>query len=110
MDIMKPQFTASAPAKIILTGEHSVIYVQPAIVTAVNRFSYAEILPDTSSKISLTLADLKQKASSTLRALRLLRERLLESYRLCLKGQLSFREVLQKPSELFQFALITLID
>lgn len=106
----KKSFVALAPAKIIFTGEHSVVYGQPAIVTAVNRFAYAEILPGGTNDITLSLADLKQKASSTIRALRLLRERLLESYRLCLKGQLSIREVLQKPSELFQFALITFID
>lgn len=101
---------ATAPAKIILTGEHSVVYGQPSIVTAVNRFAYAEILPGISSDISLTLSDLKQRASSTLRTLRVLRERLLESYRLCMKGQLSIREVLQKPAELFQYTLISLID
>lgn len=104
------RFTALAPAKIILTGEHSVLYGQPAIVTAVNRFAYAEISPGASGDICLSLSDLKQKASSTIRALRVMKERLLESYHLCLKGQLSIREVLQKPSELFQFALISLID
>ncbi len=103
-------YTAVAPAKIIITGEHSVVYGKPAIVTAVNRYAKAQILQGTSADISLTLGDLKQKASSTIRHLRILRERLLESYRLCLKGQLSIREVLQKPSELFQFALISLID
>lgn len=104
------QFRALAPAKIILTGEHSVVYGQPAIVTAVNRFACAEILPGSSPTISFTLKDLKQKASCTIRALRIMKERLLESYHRCLKGQLSIREVLQKPSELFQFALISLID
>ena len=112
---MSKNFTALAPAKIILTGEHSVLHGKPAIVTAVNRFAFAEIVPEASgagasADISLTLADLKQRASSTIRALRIMKERLLESYHLCLKGQLSIREVLQKPSELFQFALISLID
>jgi mevalonate kinase len=106
----KGPLVATAPAKIILTGEHSVVYGQPAIVTAINRYAYAEILPGISNDISLTLSDLKQKASSTLRTLRTLRERLIDSYRLCLKGQLSIREVLQKPAELFQFTLISLID
>ncbi len=110
MNKIGKNFTALAPAKIILTGEHSVVYGQPAIVTAVNRFAYAEILPGVSGDICLTLDDLKQKASSTIRALRIMKERLLESYRLCLKGQLSILEVLQKPSEIFQFALISLID
>jgi len=99
-----------APAKLILTGEHSVVYGQPAIACAVNRFAKAEILAGSSADISLTLGDLKQKASATIRTLRILRERLLESYRLCLKGELRIRDVLQKPSELFQFALISLID
>lgn len=103
-------FTAVAPAKIILTGEHSVVYGMPAIVTAVNRFAYAEIAAATSPLISLTLADLKQKASSTFGALRHLRNRLLESYHQCLNGTLSIRQVLQKPAELFQFTLINLID
>src|ERR1700733_5299821 len=100
------QLIASAPTKIIITGEHSVVYGQPAIVTAINRFAFAEIAPTRSSDICLTLFDFKQKASSTLRALRVLRERLLESYHQCVRGELSIRQVLQKPTELFQFALI----
>lgn len=101
---------ASAPAKIIITGEHSVVYGQPAIVTAINRFAFAEIASTATSDICLTLFDFKQKASSTLRALRVLRERLLESYHQCVRGELSIRQVLQKPTELFQFAMICFID
>ena len=104
------EFTAIAPAKIILSGEHSVVYGKQCLVTAVNRFAQAKIVPHLSSDICLTLFDFKQKASSTIKALSGLRDRLLESYRLCMKGTLSIREVLQKPSELFQFALISLID
>lgn len=100
----------ASPAKIILTGEHAVVYGMPAIVTAINRFAYAEIAAATTSHIHLTLADFKQKASSTFGALRLLRDRLMESYHLCLNGTLSIRQVLQKPAELFQFTLINLID
>lgn len=103
-------FTAIAPAKIILTGEHSVVYGKPCIVTAVNRFAKTKIVPTLSSDICLTLFDFKQKASSTFKALSGLRDRLLESYRLCIKGELSIRQVLQKPAELFQFALISLFD
>ncbi|MBS0654221.1 MAG: mevalonate kinase [Verrucomicrobia bacterium] len=100
----------ASPAKIILTGEHSVVYGMPAIVTAINRFAYTEIAATATSRIHLTLADLKEKASSTFDTLRLLRDRLLESYHLCLNGSLSIRQVLQRPAELFQFTLINLID
>ena len=110
-ELASSDWTARAPAKVILTGEHSVVYGKPAIITAVNRFAYTEILPNTSNTtISLNLLDFKQKASSTIRTLRLLKERLLESYHLCLKGELTIRQVLQKPAELFQFAFISLLD
>lgn len=35
--------TASAPAKVILFGEHSVIYGEPAIVVAINKRAYAKV-------------------------------------------------------------------
>lgn len=103
-------FTAQAPAKIIITGEHAVVYKKPCIVTAVNCFAHTTIRPAFSSDICLTLFDFRQKAQSTIKALRILKERLLQSYHLCMQGQLSIREVLNKPAELFQFALISLID
>lgn len=102
--------TTIAPAKIILTGEHSVVYGMPAIVTAVNRFAYAQIAPKASAGVSLTLADFKQRVSSTMDTLRQLKERLIDSYRLCLNGTLQIRQVLQRPAELFQFTMISLLD
>lgn len=104
------RFIASAPAKIILTGEHSVVYGKPCIVTAINRFAHATIVPTLSRDICLSLFDFKQKASLTMKALTRLRERLLESYRLCIKGELSIRDVLHKPAELLQFSIICLMD
>ena len=107
---MRHPITAMAPAKIILTGEHAVVYGKPAIVTAVNCFAHTDIMPLTTSTIAFTLSDLKNRASSTLRALRLIHARLRESYTAFLNGELSIRQVLQQPAELFQFALITLLD
>jgi mevalonate kinase len=108
--MMSIPLVARAPAKIILTGEHSVVYGKQAIVTAVNKYAYTEVLPCSSDTISFNLHDLKHKAFSTLRTLRILKERIMESYHLCLSGKLTIRQVLQKPAELFQFALISLID
>jgi mevalonate kinase len=75
-----------------------------------NCFAHTDIVPLATSTIAFTLSDLKNKASSTLRALRSIHTRLKESYTAFLKGELSIRQVLQQPAELFQFALVTLLD
>lgn len=104
------QLTAIAPAKIILTGEHSVVYGKPAIISAVNRFATTHITASLSRSFGFTLSDFKQKAHATVKTLKILQMRLLESYRLCIQGELSIRQVLQKPVELFQFALVSFLD
>lgn len=105
-----PLLIARAPAKVILTGEHSVVYGKPAIVLAVNRYAYTEIISENQGDISFTLLDFKDRVSATLNTLRALHKRIMESYYLFLHGSLSIREVLHKPVELFQYALVALID
>ena len=44
--MQRQMLTARAPAKLILSGEHSVLYVSPAIAFAINKYVYTTIKPN----------------------------------------------------------------
>lgn len=102
--------TALAPGKIILSGEHAVVYGKPALVMAVNRYAEATISSNRDRRVHFELVDFDENSSLTVQALRELKGRLLRNYQLFLNGELSIRDVLKKPFYLFQFLFITLID
>lgn len=106
-----PLVKAIAPAKLILGGEHAVVYGQPAVAMAIDLNAQAVITAgDFEGDVQFDLPDLQQQERFTIRALRELKERALRNYRLFLEGQLSIREVVRKPVELFEFAFITVLD
>lgn len=101
---------AIAPGKLILSGEHAVVYGRPALAMAIDRCAQSVITVGTPDLVSFNLLDLQESDSFTLRALGDLKNRLQRNYQQFLKGDLGIRDVLHKPIELFEYAFIILLD
>ena len=101
---------AIAPGKIILSGEHAVVYDKPALVMAVNRYAEAHIAGNNDSRVHFELVDFDENNSLTIQALRELKGRLVRNYQMFLNGEMGIREVLKKPFHLFEFLFITFLD
>jgi hydroxymethylglutaryl-CoA synthase len=99
-----------APGKVILSGEHSVVYGQPALAMAVNRYATATITREKQSQVLFDLADLAHRSHLTFGGLRDLKERIKRKYHRFIRGEYTIRDVLQKPFELAQVALGIITD
>jgi len=93
-----------APGKLILSGEHAVVYGHPALAMAVNRYAVATATLEKSPHVSFNLSDLSYEHKLSLCALEQLKNRIKRKYKRFIKGDFKIRDVLQKPVELAQFA------
>jgi mevalonate kinase len=93
-----------APGKLILSGEHAVVYGHPALAMAVNRYVTATATPQLAGHISFDLSDLAYERRLSFSNLNNLKDRIKKKYQRFISGDFKIRDVLQKPVELAQFA------
>jgi mevalonate kinase len=100
----------AAPGKIIISGEHAVVYGKPAIALAVNRYVTTTITKENRPGILFDFSNLEHRSHLNEVVLKVLKNKIKNKYHRFTQGEYSIRKVLHKPFELAQFAFSTLTD
>ena len=87
--------TAVAPGKVILTGEHAVVYGRPALVAAVDRLARAEVYPRPDPFARLRLDDFQFEATYSLEEVAERTIRANARHEAYLRGELPISRVLE---------------
>jgi mevalonate kinase len=102
--------TACAPGKIILSGEHSVVYGKPALALAVNYFVKTTVSQVSDDKIHFEFLNDKTKNSITLHELQSLKTKIDKRYQNFIAGKCSIKDVIHNPMESLKYAFIYMVD
>jgi len=93
-----------APAKIHLSGEHAVVYHQPAIAISVDRYVSAEITRTPEKIITITNHSTQVIISDEIF---FLYQRLLQQYQSFQQGVIAVNDIIDEPNDLVYFIIAT---
>lgn len=101
---------AKAPAKLILSGEHAVVYGAPALAVAIDLYAVTTVEKCDHEGVHFHLPNLDYTKLVTVHTLRSMKNRVKNKLDKFLDGQLQVKEILQAPFELAQFVYINTVD
>lgn len=94
---------ASAPGKIIISGEHSVVYGAPALAMSVNQRLTVNFTPDRLPRLSWFAPDRPHELA--LEKFASLRHKLDAAFEGYLKGERSISDIISRPAELIFYTV-----